>query len=1499
MSSSAVAPIIDLADDLEDGEIDDDDEEEESQQQPTGDQQQQQQQHTQQTQLHKLNSNDEVQFVGNEKLSNSHDDDVVFLGLTDNAAPPALAPKSKKPRPLEDDHAVSIENAIAKALKRSGIEPPMPRIHHNNNNNNNSSGGGNTGSNNNNNNNSDVDLSLMGDASSTAAGIDGGGINSASGQQQPTPSRSSRRRKRKKEREREQKKDKEYQKRARRDSMDEAGGAGASDELDMDEYEMMNVRGGSPPPGGAPSGAANAPGGRYNPCGDWADMGEGGYDSPPDNYSSYDSYSDEELANAGGAPGIGGGGNIGGGGGGGGNVGGGIGGGGGGGGGGMGPRRRQRRERDKETRGGRKRRERERDRERDPMMMDRRGGGGGGGGHDGNKRNRRDSGGDEKPREPRKMELCKFYLKDCCAKRDKCSYMHKEFPCKYYYLGMDCYAGDDCLFHHGEPLTEQLRNILLKHMETAPKEILGDFKRISRDAALLQMKRRHEQLCEQYHMENSWLALTSTGIGRLQEQQAKVAATQAAAIAAVSANLQQVVAAANAAAAAAAAGGAATGGPATGAVGGAGAGAGGGNVIPSLLDMVINPPTNLHHGGDSKPEKKRKSRWAEKSAAKANSATTAAAAAAASNAAATVVKALPAHLDLANLTQVLSAEHMAKLNKLGISNLEQMLQVPFGQLTEAGLTLAELGEIQRKADEAKPQEAGATTAAATPIPSENSSNSNSNSNNGFIMVDYTQYLKDAHVSFAGNDPLDDDREEDDEQLVIDDGTEETDDSESEPKSKKSKRNSETDDDKKEKQPDEEKEEETPPLPSVFDLPTFMSNMLGQQQAAAAAAATTTTTTTTAVGLSLNSPTDSSTEASKPFGKSHAEEKKEERPSFYREIIRNPFKTHGGDATDEGDADNDGGSTLDIYNFKYADPTSNSNSRSMTPTPTPEPGSQSPKEDELLLGSLESATVANSELGSTSIYSRLSMYDYDPAKAALEDAARVTESQRERDRDIDMRLPFEPMKHYLPATEIDAAIFSHIPIRWHMQEVLVEPPNYSQLRQHASHKEQRELRDPRLRRILGMPELTDESSSGQLGGSQGSLSSVSSSAGGDRRRERKTSNCISSPDAHDSTPSSPPPPPAATLQLQLQLPSMSVPPPLSSSGDATPTAATTATRSDPRRDPRRAHLNVAASNNSAASSSAFGGVTVAPGTLGAGDSSRQILEIRNLLQSSNWYKQLGSNNKIMVNQQLTLVFTELKKFHQLESSTKIFDVNFIVNNQTLQQIFAKLHIYIDDNGMVVQLPEEPPQNVAAVAAAAAVPVVPILPNMSQPPPNLAQLLRQPPPQVGRMVGGMPPFNQPPPSARNNNGNGNGGNGNNSGSILGMPPNVNVPNVNVMGGVMGSNPFNPFAGGNNMNNMNSMAMNSMNNMNNMNNMNMAMNNMPPNMGGMNSMNMNNMAMNNMGLPFNGANVPFKNFGGPGSNNNNGGGGGGGGGNQGRQHFAGNNRNRGNGNRNRNNN
>ncbi|XP_023245240.1 uncharacterized protein LOC106643214 isoform X3 [Copidosoma floridanum] len=84
---------------------------------------------------------------------------------------------------------------------------------------------------------------------------------------------------------------------------------------------------------------------------------------------------------------------------------------------------------------------------------------------------------------PRKMELCKFYLMDCCAKRDKCLYMHHDFPCKFFHTGLKCGLGENCKFSH-EPMNEQVKNILLKHLETAPKEILGNFPRLSREGAL-------------------------------------------------------------------------------------------------------------------------------------------------------------------------------------------------------------------------------------------------------------------------------------------------------------------------------------------------------------------------------------------------------------------------------------------------------------------------------------------------------------------------------------------------------------------------------------------------------------------------------------------------------------------------------------------------------------------------------------------------------------------------------------------------------------------------------------------------------------------------------------------------------------------------------------------------------------------------------------------------------------------------------------------------------
>jgi len=39
-----------------------------------------------------------------------------------------------------------------------------------------------------------------------------------------------------------------------------------------------------------------------------------------------------------------------------------------------------------------------------------------------------------------------------------------------------------------------------------------------------------------------------------------------------------------------------------------------------------------------------------------------------------------------------------------------------------------------------------------PSKRETEANNSNSKSNGLIMVDYTQYLKDAHVSFSGNDP---------------------------------------------------------------------------------------------------------------------------------------------------------------------------------------------------------------------------------------------------------------------------------------------------------------------------------------------------------------------------------------------------------------------------------------------------------------------------------------------------------------------------------------------------------------------------------------------------------------------------------------------------------------------------------------------------------------------------------------------------------------------------
>lgn len=77
--------------------------------------------------------------------------------------------------------------------------------------------------------------------------------------------------------------------------------------------------------------------------------------------------------------------------------------------------------------------------------------------------------------------------------------MHGDFPCKYYYLGLKC-VNKDCKFMHGRPLSDNIKQILLKHLDTAPKEILGDFPRYGRENATKMIAQTHVKLCQEFNV---------------------------------------------------------------------------------------------------------------------------------------------------------------------------------------------------------------------------------------------------------------------------------------------------------------------------------------------------------------------------------------------------------------------------------------------------------------------------------------------------------------------------------------------------------------------------------------------------------------------------------------------------------------------------------------------------------------------------------------------------------------------------------------------------------------------------------------------------------------------------------------------------------------------------------------------------------------------------------------------------------------------------------------
>lgn len=367
-------------------------------------------------------------------------------------------------------------------------------------------------------------------------------------------------------------------------------------EQDFDEYEMMNVRGGSPPSHGGPSQGSQKQ--MY-------------YDSDA-SYSSHESESGaHRRRNRSG---------------------------GGGGGGGGSNKKRNRGANDRNSRrnhrGGNSKRDHKR--RRDDSDDENISHSNNTGGNSNNRSNNNNN-------QPRKAELCKFYLMECCAKGEKCLYMHGDFPCKFYYLGMKNHNRENCKFSHGKPLTDQLRAVLLKHLETAPKEILGDFPRIARENAINMINAQHQKLLVKFGMEPE----PSTN----------------------QTNSSQT------------------------------------SKLPSLLDINLDkyqPPSNNDHGiGNMKKDKPRKSRWCDQRSNESNTNHSSQNTNNLSHSNATANATNENDIKLSSLTiGTLNAEQLAeldKLSKMGIETLSQIAQLTLLQVSELGLSIGVISELQLKA----------------------------------------------------------------------------------------------------------------------------------------------------------------------------------------------------------------------------------------------------------------------------------------------------------------------------------------------------------------------------------------------------------------------------------------------------------------------------------------------------------------------------------------------------------------------------------------------------------------------------------------------------------------------------------------------------------------------------------------------------------------------------------------------------------------------------------
>ncbi|XP_055626811.1 protein suppressor of sable-like [Toxorhynchites rutilus septentrionalis] len=874
-------------------------------------------------------------------------------------------------------------------------------------------------------------------------------------------------------------------------------------------------------------------------------------------------------------------------------------------------------ERDRDRDRDRERRDRDRERDREYNRRKRKNRQRNRANRDGRKRKRDDSDDDKhhsRSNGPRKMELCKFYLMDCCAKREKCLYMHSDFPCKYYYLGLKCKEKEKCLFSHGEPLTDELRAILMKHLETAPQEILGDFPRISRESAATMVNATHRKLMEKFGMTDKTVTDNPAASGK----------------------------------------------------------------IPSLLELM--------EAGD-RGNKNRRSRWCEKSGgtshgrSKANDGSG------------------DDFLSLKYLTGVISQDQIVKLEEMGIHNLDQISQLTVAQLNELGLSIGQINELQlntlnmktlrdniSKQDPKSDDPDFVETAPhkdldmrITPthrtlqkdeeIPSlggkdvdmrflplvnnvqETPGGENSNSQEGQLelvstslnsliktpTVDYSQYLKDSNLNddeeiyntenadklLIAHDDEDDDDDENNLKISIDD--EEQDESGKDSSSK----------------PENEERKAENKLfnlqPAVFDT-KLVSHSLATHKI----------------------------DYSKPFGMYRSAEEEYGKPE--ESCILDRY---------ENDSDSAKGRT-DIYSRKsmYSNST-------VSEIPSTYKGNNSP--NSLTVGWTPTSGSVTSSNPTTKVNlqapkpSRASIYDdpYASDNSDDSDSKSKTLMYGEKDKDmrlnflqmdgklgddsnapndIDLRLPFKPiMTNYIPATEIDGSISSNPSIEYKVYEIDIPKPNYKDIRRNTPRPER--TKDPRLKRIFGMYNDDDNVKQDSL------IQSI-------RSPTHPSSNNV--------------------------------------------TAGPIAPRIDPRT--KRNLESKPQTQGTAVDNS------IIAGTSGNKANSSQF-DVQSILQRSNWYTDLSSKHKIMVNQQLAILSTEMKKYHNSDKSTeKLADfMQLLANNQMLQFILTNLNVYVDDSVSFCEVPLVP----------------------SQPPP----LLSVPPPNINlHSMSFLPPVNIPPPVSK---------------------------------------------------------------------------------------------------------------------------------------------------------